>query len=591
MKIQRLKISNWRSIKELDLEVADLMVVIGQNNHGKSNLLSAILFFFGEIKHQDLDFHFGTPELYVEVTFDGLDDLDRTTFQKYLTSSSTIVVRKTAQLGGSFDYRGYIENPSEEWLQEANASAYTRRETAESLPFHPFLPDGGRLSKQNIIDAQNSYIEQHRDELTFTFEPEATNFLGLKNVAKGIFGDVYFIPAVKEASDDFTAKETSAFGKLYSTVIAEMAADNAEWKDTRQRLEKLFAALNKLDHEGNQNENRPEELARFEQAITDELASWGAQIDIEVSAPDIESVFKANTQVWVNDGVRTDIRRKGNGLQRALTVALIQVIARRDRDRAENAGEEEGRTRTSSNSRYYIFEEPELYLHPQAQRALFDSFVELSEGDSQVFLCTHSSGLIDVERYRTIYIVTKRNEAEGSQVTYCSEELFTGDAKKDFNMSYWINPDRGELFFASTVLLVEGPTDKTVIPLIAKNLGVFRYDYTVIDCGSKSSIPNYIRLLNKFGISYVAIYDRDHQAGKAPDAIASADIATTGIENEIDAGLGRSVVLENDIEEELGIAAGGKNKPYVALTHVTDAAFVLSPALEGKIRDVYDAAI
>lgn len=591
MKIQRLKISNWRSIKELDLEVSELMVVIGQNNHGKSNLLSAILFFFGEIKHQDLDFHFGAPELYVEVTFDGLDDSDRTTFQKYLTSSSTIVVRKTAQLGGSFDYRGYIENPTEEWLQEANANAYTRREMAESLPFHPFLPDGGRLSKQHIIDAQNSYIEQHRDELTFTFEPEATSFLGLKNVAKGIFGDVYFIPAVKEASDDFAAKESSAFGKLYSTVISEMAADNAEWKDTRQRLEKLFAALNKLDHEGNQNETRPEELARFEQAITDELASWGAQIDIEVSAPDIESVFKANTQVWVNDGVRTDIRRKGHGLQRALTVALIQVIARRDRDRAEAAGEEEARTRTSSNSRYYIFEEPELYLHPQAQRALFDSFVELSEGDSQVFLCTHSSGLIDVERYRTIYIVTKRNEAEGSQVTHCSEELFTGDAKKDFNLSYWMNPDRGELFFASKVLLVEGATDKTVIPLIAKNLGVFRYDYTVIDCGSKSNIPYYIRLLNKFGIPYVAVYDRDHQAGKAPDALASANIATAGIENEIDAGLGRAVVLENDIEEELGMAAGSKNKPYAALNHVTDDSFVLSPALEGKIRNVYDAAI
>lgn len=591
MKIQRLKISNWRSIKELDLEVSELMVIIGQNNHGKSNLLSAILFFFGEIKHQDLDFHFGAPELYVEVTFDDLDDSDKITFQKYLTYSSSIVVRKTAQLGGSFDYRGYIENPIDEWLQEANAGAYTRRETAESLPFHQFLPEAGRLSKLNIIDAQNSYIEQHRDELTFTFEPEATNFLGLKNVAKGIFGDVYFIPAVKEASDDFAAKETSAFGKLYSTVISEMAADNTEWKDTRQRLEKLFAALNKLDHEGNHNKSRPEELVRFEKAITDELASWGAEIDIEVSAPDIESVFKANTQVWVNDGVRTDIRRKGHGLQRALTVALIQVIARRDRRLSEDAGDEEARTRTSSNSRYYIFEEPELYLHPQAQRALFDSFVELSEGDSQVFLCTHSSGLIDVERYRTIYIVTKRDEAEGSRVTYCSEELFTGDAKKDFNLSYWINPDRGELFFASKVLLVEGATDKTVIPLIAKNLGVFRYDYTVIDCGSKSNIPYYIRLLNKFGIPYVAIYDRDHQAGKAADAVASADIATEGIENEIDAGLGRAVVLENDIEEELGMAAGSKNKPYAALSHVTDATFTLSPELEGKIRSIYDATI
>lgn len=591
VKIQRLKISNWRSIKELDLAVSDLMVVIGQNNHGKSNLLSAILFFFGEIKHQELDFHFGAQELYVEVTFDGLDDTDKTTFQKYLTSSSTIVVRKTAQLGGSFDYRGYIENPTDEWLQAANAGAYTRRETAESLPFHPFLPDSGRLSKQHIVNAQNSYIEQHRDELTFTFEPEATNFLGLKNVAKGIFGDVYFIPAVKEASDDFAAKETSAFGKLYSTVIAEMAADNPEWKDTRQRLEKLFAALNKLDHEGRNNENRPEELARFEQAITDELSTWGAQIDIEVSPPDIESVFKANTQVWVNDGVRTDIRRKGHGLQRALTVALIQVIARRDRERSENANEDEVRTRTSSNSRYYVFEEPELYLHPQAQRALFDSFVELSEGDNQVFLCTHSSGLIDVERYRTIFIVTKRNEAEGTRVTYCAEELFTGDAKKDFNLSYWINPDRGELFFASKVLLVEGATEKTVIPLIAKNLGVFRYDYTVIDCGSKSSIPYYIRLLNKFGIPYVAIYDRDHQAGKSPDAIASADIATAGIDGEIDAAVGRAVVLENDIEEELGMAAGTKNKPYAALSHVTDESFSLSDILESKIRNAYDAAI
>lgn len=589
MKIQRLKISNWRSIKELDLQVSDLMVVIGQNNHGKSNLLSAILFFFGEIKHQDLDFYFHASELYVEVTFDGLDDSDRKTFQKYLTSSSTIVVRKTAQRGGSFDYRGYIESPTLEWLQEANASAYTQRETTETLPFHPFLPDSGRLSKQHIINAQNSYIEQNRENLTFTFEPERTNFLGLKNVAKGIFGDVYFIPAVKEATDDFAAKETSAFGKLYSTVITEMAADNSEWKDIRQRLENLFSALNKLDHQGERNENRPEELVGFEQAITGELASWGAKIDIEVSAPDIESVFKANTQVWVNDGVRTDISRKGHGLQRALTVALIQVVARRDRDRAEGTGEVDTRARTSSNSRYYIFEEPELYLHPQAQRSLFDSFVKLSEGDSQVFLCTHSSSLINVERYRTIYIVTKRSEAEGSQVTHCSEELFTGNTKKDFNLSYWINPDRGELFFASKVLLVEGATDKTVIPLIARDLGIFRYNYTVIDCGSKLNVPYYIRLLNRFRIPYVAIYDRDHQAGKKADAISAADIAAARIENEIDVELGHAVVLENDIEEELGMTSGSKNKPYVALNHITDAAFALSPALESKIRYLYDA--
>ena len=45
MKIKTLEIKNWRSIKELKVTAQDLMIIIGQNNHGKSNLLSAILFF------------------------------------------------------------------------------------------------------------------------------------------------------------------------------------------------------------------------------------------------------------------------------------------------------------------------------------------------------------------------------------------------------------------------------------------------------------------------------------------------------------------------------------------------------------------
>ena len=348
MKIEKMWIKNWRSIKEEKLQAQDLMVIIGQNNHGKSNLLSSVLFFFGEIKHQDLDFFHGSTELFVEMQFGGLDDSDKTTFKKYLTSEGKIVVRKTAYLGGSFEYRGYIENPAEEWLQEANASAYTKRELASSLPFHPFLPDSGRLSKQLIIDAQNSYIEQNRDNIDFSFELESTNFLGLKTVAKGIFGEVYFIHAVKEASDDFTTKESSVFGKLYADVVALMSEHNADWKETKEKLGKLFSTLNKKDHEGNDNGERPQQLSDFERELTDELVSWGAKVDIEVSAPDIENVFKANTQVWVDDGVRTDIKRKGHGLQRALTVALIQVVAKRAIAAAENEEEVAQGTRKAS---------------------------------------------------------------------------------------------------------------------------------------------------------------------------------------------------------------------------------------------------
>ena len=44
MKIQHLKISNWQSIINVETDAQDFMVIIGQNNYGKSNALTAILF-------------------------------------------------------------------------------------------------------------------------------------------------------------------------------------------------------------------------------------------------------------------------------------------------------------------------------------------------------------------------------------------------------------------------------------------------------------------------------------------------------------------------------------------------------------------
>lgn len=587
MKIESLTISNWRSIKHLEIAFQDLMIFIGQNNHGKSNVLSALLFFFGEIKPQDLDFNRGTQELFVEITFSDLDRTDKTTFKKYLTADESIRVRKLAYVGGNFEYRGYIQNPVEEWLRETNATTLSKREVAESLPFHPFLPATGRLTKQDIVDAQAKYIEQNLDAIAFNFEIEETNFLGLKSVAKGIFGDIYFIPAVKDATDDFSSKEACAFGKLYSSIIESMSANNPDWKDTKAKLSSLFSTLNRLNNDGEDNPNRPEELVNFEKVLSTELNAWGAEIDVEVIPPNIDDVFRANTQVWINDGVRTDIRRKGHGLQRALTFALIKVISDNLKTARAKAAPDLGATRTASASTYFILEEPELYLHPQAQRALFDSLVSLSESKNQVLMCTHASALIDVERYKSICIVKKDSDVVGTQVCQCTDDIFTGDKKKDFNLSYWINPDRSELFFAKRVLLVEGPTDKTVIPLLAKQLGVFRFDYTLVDCGSKDNIPLYCQLLNKFRIPYIAIYDKDHQAAKGDDGKASADKSSALIEAAIENGIGASVVFVNDIEEEVGMIAGEKNKPFVALTHIATTGFTIPADLAAKIALMY----
>lgn len=586
MKIQSIEIKNWRSIKELKITAQDLMIIIGQNNHGKSNLLSAILFFFGEIKHHDLDFSQGSQELFVELEFTALDEQDKTTFGKYLTQQETIRVRKTAHLNGSFEYKGWIQTCSEDYLKEENAGSYTSRETASSLPFYPHLPATGRLTKQNIIDAQQKYIQENFTNISFSYELEATNFMGAKSVAKGIFGDVYFLPAIKNTADDFASKDTSIFGKLLGEVVETMSQHNSDWQGTKQQLTSLFSKFSKYI-DGKENINRPEQLSNLEKELSQELSSWNACFDIELNAPDIDTILKSNASVWINDGTRTDIARKGHGLQRAVTIALIQLIAKRQLQAINNT---ETTTRVASKSRYFIFEEPELYLHPQAQRALFDSFVHLSETGSQVILCTHSSNLISMDKYKSIYIVKKENEQAGSKVTQCQEDLFDGNQKNEWNLSYWINPDRGELFFAEKVILVEGQTDKVIIPALADRLGVFKYSYTIIDCGSKQNIPLYIKLLNKFSIPYIAVYDKDHQENKKTNfqAIEAADSATRAILDEVVEGLGIPVELVNDIEEELGYESGKSGKPFQALQHIKSDSFRLSDRFSEKIRIIYN---
>ncbi len=582
MKIKSILISNWRSIKSLSIDAEKLMIIIGQNNHGKSNLLSALLFFFGEIKHQDLDFNIGSNSLFVEIEFSDLDQEDKNTFKKYVDVNGNIKVRKTAYMDGSFEYKGYTEIPLEEWLQEDKASSYTKRELASNLPFVSFLPSG-KLSKQNIVDAQNQYIQANKETVKLKHDLETTNFMGLKSVAKGIFGDVYFIPALKEASEDFSSKDSSAFGKIYADIISSVSDQDSDWKITKERLMNLFCTLNKKDSEGNPNQKRPKQITDLEVSISNELSAWGTDVEIEVTPPDIGGMFKANTQVFINDGVRTDIRRKGHGLQRALIFALIKVIA--NRTKSEDDTSSSGRQ--PSKSKYFIFEEPELYLHPQAQREVFDSFIDLSE-KNQVILCTHSSSLLDVKLYKSIYIATKDNDKEGTKIKNCSEDIFDEDARKNLNLSYWINPDRAELFFAKKVILLEGQTDKTIVPFLAKKLGIFRHDYTLIDCGSKGSIPAYIKLLNKFQIPYLAVFDKDHQLEKDQNAKAFADNQTNQILSLIDSKYGREVIFDNDIEEELGIVeSSNKNKPYVALNFVSQNNFQIPDQLRIKITTIY----
>lgn len=140
-------------------------------------------------------------------------------------------------------------------------------------------------------------------------------------------------------------------------------------------------------------------------------------------------------------------------------------------------------------------------------------------------------------------------------------------------MASWINPDRGELFFARKVVLVEGETEKAVLPFVARQLGCFEPSVTVIDCGSKHNLPLYMEILNAFGIQYCVIHDEDPLPQPIPKDWADEKRAAKtrtfelnqGIQGLVDAELGEVEMLRPDFETVAGIPKSQAEKKGKAL--------------------------
>lgn len=516
MRIKKLKIHNYRSIHELEMECLSMVTLLGPNNHGKSNVLAAIEFCLTTSnKPTEQDFFIGRSnednDLWVELTFNELTEQEKNTFKKYVLSDETICIRKTGQLNNGevvISYNGYIEEPKEEWLRSDKAGEYTSRDTIDKTPLKDIVNPSGRLNKKDIEEAQQNYIKNHRNELIFLRSPENGPLFGSRNVAAGILPDFYLIPAVRDLTDEIKVKTTTTFGRLLNRAVQEMAERNPSFINAFNQLKEVVNNLN--DRSNKEDENR---IANIEKSIEEELSSWDVKVNIEVTPPELERLFELGTDIQVNDGVKTTVDHKGHGLQRAMMFAFLRVWSKVLHDKKEN-DDNVSAPRKQSETIIFAMEEPELFLHPQAQRKLARVLRGIAEAkEHQVFICTHSTHFVDLEHYKEIAIITKYSPNEGSHVSQCITDLYEGDdndeRKRRFHMAHWINPDRGEMFFAKKVIFVEGETEKVILPFLAERLNIFEPEISIIDCGSKHNLPLYIAIANAFRISYIVVHDED----------------------------------------------------------------------------------
>jgi putative ATP-dependent endonuclease of OLD family len=411
-KLARISISNFRSCKNVELPLGDLTPIVGYNNAGKSNILTAIEWLIEPFALGPGDFFDASSELIIEGIVTGID----------MKLMEKMPVNQHGQV------KKYIYN--------------------ENLRFRRTLAKPGAFA--NIkLEVRDPAIKDDMGEKAWVINPA-----GIPQAMKALFPDSIRIQAMQDAADD-VAKQTkgNTIGKLVADVIEPVRkAHEGELRAALKDITEKFSA---------DGENRSEQLKAFDEGATASLSELfpGLRLKLDVPIPEITDLFK-NGAVRVVEAQGDAAGSKtfgtlGHGAQRCIQMALVRYLSEK------SAGADD------SKRKLLLIDEPELFLHPQGIEQVRQALKTLSAGRYQVIFSTHSPVMLHRDHATNAVIVRKPNHEIGTLAYKPLSEAVQESINNAGHAARVIFElgNAAQVFFSDRVLLNEGKTEQALLPL------------------------------------------------------------------------------------------------------------------------------
>ena len=455
MELSQLKTKNYKSIDSWEqITINETNVLIGKNNTGKSSVIDAIR-----------DYREAFP---VGNEVDGEWVAKRVTRER---GSDTIVFQfdfelKQEERERLFQY--FVENDlfSETEVDRFDESDF-RQITHELKLGSP--PDGPRVNGESnmytdfdgneIALRKGDLSENQVDYINFNTLPNVEytnnrkNWVKVKEILENSMNSWEFIDAFRNPKNLIDAEEKSnleSSGKNLSQVLLTLVADN------NSKFNKIANTYSSV-MEGVEDVKAP--LRNDQTTVAIEELEFDDSFDLdEISA----------------------------GSKEILTLITQIVLASEECDMV-------------------LIEEPELHLHPGAQREIFELIEGELAGGPQVLISTHSSEFVDHDRVDNIISVKRQGKTQLSQAN-------EGEVNKDLKE---LGYQYSGMLQSDAVVIVEGTTDKTILNSMAE-----KYDFNlednrigVADMGNSVKLVDHsrslVKILSVFSIPYLFICDAD----------------------------------------------------------------------------------
>lgn len=528
MKIQSVRIKNFRTLKDVTIPFDSVTTFIGPNGVGKSTVLRALDWYFngkaGSLTGKDCSFGAIDEEIEVQVTFVDLTDKDRSELGKYApATAATFTAWKRRGPDGTESLSANSKSYAPFNAIRAKASAADKKAAYVELRKSDSSLD---LPSWSSVDAANhtmtTWEADHTNQLVEAPEALQTNFFGFNSGGKmsGLF-DFVLVTADLRASEESVDGKSSIIGRILERSIDRAAADEAianivEESRAKQQIvydEKFGAQLDTV-------------TAKLNAVLT----SYSPGRAVTVTPAEVELKASRTTfNVTVLDGAtETAVERQGHGFQRTLLISALQLLA------LSGAASAEGVI-------CLAIEEPELFQHPiQAQTfaKVLRSLAEDVAKRIQVTYATHSPFFLEARHFDQVRRLTRSSD-EAPQVTV---HLATAAAVKtklngvlsadtvDRQLDGVVANDLAVALFAHRAFLVEGTTESAVFYGIGDKCALGSLEasgISIVPVGGKLSIPLAHAILTAIGIPVYALFDADGgfearalAKGKKPDKIA-----------------------------------------------------------------------
>lgn len=394
MRIKSIEIKNFRSIKDAIIETSEFNILVGPNNCGKTNFFEAVDFFYN-----------GVPRKV---------DIETLKFKR--DASLLIEV--------SITFIGCIEGASK-MKNERNKISILKA-----------------IGDSDIVTIKRSSLNIKKRSV-FINDIEVNPGTGFDTALNDFLPKFEYVNTKQYYDSVAKYSSTTPMGIMLSGVLSEIIESNQKYKEFQDKFNELFSdEQSEIKIEFNKVGNTVKTY--LEKQFPD-----CTKVNFEVAVPEFDDLLK-NFNTSVDDGVETDAEEKGDGMQRALMLAIIQTYSdfRKQND-------------DPGKSFLFFIDEAELHLHPSAQRKLKDVLLSLSKYNDQVFINTHSSVFItDNEPTQTIFKVDKNEGA--TQI----------DKKDDIDKPYMIYELLGgspaDLLLPRNFLIVEGESEFELLTRVLK---------------------------------------------------------------------------------------------------------------------------